>query len=43
MVNPNEEVYDEEIDGPGLSRKGILENCVLCSPVAFKGAELPAR
>lgn len=43
MVKPNEDVYEEEIDGPGLSWNGILETCALSSPLAFRGAELPAR
>lgn len=42
-MNPKEEMYDEEMDGPGRSLKGTLEKFLLLKPRAFKGAELPAR
>lgn len=32
IVNPSEEVYDEEMEGPGLSWKGIFEKLVLPNP-----------
>lgn len=32
IVNPIEEVYDEEMEGPGLSWKGISEKLLLPNP-----------